>query len=396
MLPINTEDVSNDSKDDMTPLYTPVQQLYTRKLMEVSTMKNSRLYLFLALFVIVTLAVIPGCSTVITPGAALVVPVVPASPAAITSNVPAPAKAPVTGSADLAITKVWLDGVMINYTVKNVGTADSVPTNTYIYVNDMLPAMGGDSYVDVLKPGEQRTLYFTNYQWPYDNNLIEIQGRVQSEGYIKLPLNNNKVTVCTNVANAANETVTSNNCKITLVGMLWDYDLLSVSTMATWRNGNGDMAESGSVNNANGAHLQIANNYMETTPQLEMIPQQVPQGWMQGTWGYFYSDPEYHSPKIAAIEIPAKLHFISRVGLSRDAVGSDGVTFRLGLRDLNDTVTWVGSKTVSTPGAFEDWDINLSAYEGQKDCFLLRVDAGASPTNDFAIWNQARLAQVND
>jgi hypothetical protein len=364
--------------------------------MEVLSMKIPRLYLFLALFTIFSLAAIPGCSTVITPGAALVVPVIPTSPAVAAAPVQAPPRATVSGTADLAVTKVWLDGLMINYTIKNLGTADSVPADSYIYVNDMRPVTGGDSYVDVLKPGEQRTQYFTNYQWPYDNNLIEIQGKVQSEGYIKLPLNNNKVTVCANAAHAGNETVTTNNCKITLVGVLWDYDLLSVSTMATWRNGNGDMAESGSVNNSNGAHLQIANNYMETTPQLEMIPQQVPQGWMQGTWGYFYSDAEYHSPKIAAIELPAKLHFISRVGLSRDAVGSDGVTFRFGLRDLNDTVTWVGSKTVSTPGAFEDWDINLTAYEGQKDSFLLRVDAGASPYNDFAIWNQARLVQIND
>jgi hypothetical protein len=258
--------------------------------MEVSIMKNSRLYLFLALLVVISLAVIPGCSSVVTPGAALVVPVVPASPAVIT----APVKATVSGAPDLAITKVWLDGVMVNYTIKNVGTVDSPPTDSYIYVNGMLPAMGGDSYVDVLKPGEQRTLYFTNYQWPYDNNLIEIQGKVQSEGYIKLPLNNNKVTVCADATNAANETVKANNCKVTLVGMLWDYDLLSVSTMATWRNSNGDLAEGGSQNNVNGAHLQVANANMEMTPQLEMIPQQVPQGWMQGTWGYFYSDPEYH------------------------------------------------------------------------------------------------------
>jgi len=72
------------------------------------------------------------------------------------------------------------------------------------------------------------------------------------------------------------------------------------------------------------------------------------------------------------------------------------VTFKFGLKDLNDTVTWIGSKKATTPGAFEDWDINLSDYEGQKYSIVLRVEAGDSPVNDFAIWNQARLIQVND
>jgi hypothetical protein len=51
---------------------------------------------------------------------------------------------------------------------------------------------------------------------------------------------------------------------------------------------------------------------------------------------------------------------------------------------------------MTAPGVFEDWDINLGNYEGQKYYFFLRVDAGASPVNDFAIWKEAKLLQVND
>ena len=117
---------------------------------------------------------------------------------------------------------------------------------------------------------------------------------------------------------------------------------------------------------------------------------------MQGIWGYFYYGDTDHSPKMTAIKIPAKLHLLTRVGLSSNATGSDGVTFRVGLRDLNDTVTWIDSKKVTTPGTFENWDIDLSNYEGQKYYLFLRVDAGATPVNDFAIWNKAKLLQVND
>jgi len=355
-------------------------------------MKNSRMYSFLALIIVISLVVISGCSKVTTPDEAPAASAVPATPAVIT----APVTAPVAGVSDLVITKVWLDGLTINYTIKNVGAADSPQTYSYIFVNDLLPAQGGSSFVDVLKPGQEELLTFSNYQWPFGRSYGEGQTRVRSEGYIELPLNNNKVKVCADAKSEASEAVETNNCKVTLFGILWDYDLLRVSNLATWRNSDGDLPEPGSENTANGAHYQVPNVDMEVTPQLETIPQQVPQGWMQGTWGYFYSDEEYGSPETAAVKVPAKLHFVARVGLARNAIGSDGVTLKVGLKDLNDTVTWIASKKLTTPGAVEDWDINLSDYEGQKYYLILRVEAGASPVNDFVIWNQARLLQVND
>jgi hypothetical protein len=182
---------------------------------------------------------------------------------------------------------------------------------------------------------------------------------------------------------------------MTIVGWLWDYDLLSQASLATWRNAEGDIPAPGSENDIHGAHFLIPNSDMEVRPQLETIPQQVPGGWMQGIWGYFYND-DYGSHRSAAIQIPAKLHFQARVGLASYAAGSDGVTFRIGLKDLNDTVTWIDSKKMTSPGTFEDWDVNLGNYVGQKCYFILRVDGGGSPCNDFAIWKQARLLQVND
>jgi len=355
-------------------------------------MKDSRLYSVLALLIALSLAVTSGCSTVTAPAETPAVPANPAAPAVT----PAPVTTPATGAPDLVITKVWLDGLIVNYTIKNVGTADSPQTYTYIYVNDLLPTQGSSSFVPALKPGQETLLSFSNYELPMNMTYGDVQSRVRSEGYIDLPLNNTKVVVCSDAQNAASEAVEANNCKVMLFGVLWDYELLRVANLATWRNGDGDMSEPGSETSANGAHFQIANTDMEVTPQLEIIPQQVPQGWMQGTWGYFYSDEEYGSPKMGAIKIPARLHFAAKVGLARNAIGSDGVTLKFGLKDLNDNVNWIASKKLTTPGAFEDWDINLSDYEGQKCYFVLRVEAGDSPVNDFVICNQARLMQVND
>jgi len=358
-------------------------------------MKHFCLYSFLALLVIMSLAVTSACSTATTSSDTPATTEVPATSGATT----APVTAPVSGGApDLVITKVWLDGLMVRYSIKNVGTADSPQTEAYIYVNDLMPTMGGSSFVDVLKPGEERSLVFSNYEWPYDrgSSMQEFIANVNPAGYIDLRLQNNKLKVCADAKSEAGETIETNNCKVTLVGILWDYDLLRVSNLALWRNNDGDIPDPGSERSVTGAHFQIPNADMETTPQLEIIPPQVPQGWMQGTYGYFYADGISSSPKIAALKIPAKLHFVARVGLTSNSTGSDGVTVKFGLKDLNDNVTWIASKKVTTPGAFEDWDINLGDYEGQKCYLVLRVEAGASPVNDFTIWNQARLIQVND
>ncbi len=356
-------------------------------------MRHFRLYSFLALFVVLTLALTSACSTV---PASSGKPATTETPA--TSAPPAsPVTAPVSGTPDLVITKVWLEGLMVKYTVKNMGTVDSPKTETYLYVNDLMPTLGGSSFVDVLKPGEQRTLEFSNYEWPYNRNLSTPEtANVNPAGYIELRLQNDKVKVCADAKSEAGETIENNNCKITLVGILWDYDLLRVSNLALWRTNTGEIPDPGSENSLNGAHFQVPNANMEMTPQLEIIPPQVPGGWMQGTYGYFYSEGITGAPKIAALKIPAKLHLISRVGLTSNSIGSDGVTIKVGLKDLNDNVTWVASKKVSTPGAFEDWDVNLSDYEGQKYYLVIRVEGGASTANDFTIWNKMNLTQVND
>ena len=355
-------------------------------------MKNPRIYLFLALIMAVSLAAVSGCSKVTPEDKAPSIPAAPSAPGLVT----APVAAPVAGASDLVITKVWLDGLMVYYTIKNTGVGDSPQTQAYIYVNDLNPAQGGSSFVDVLKPGQEKSLNFSNYQWPYSGiEASKDKVAVNPAGYVELPLQNRTLKVCADGKNDAIEAIETNNCKDTVVGIMWEYDLLPVSNLATWRNADGDYPEPGSENNANGAHFKIANADMEASPQLETIPKQVPQGWMQGTWGYFYAD-EFGARRTTAIKIPAKLHFVARVGLARTATGSDGITFKFGLKDINDTVTWIDSKKATTPGAFENWDIDLSKYEGQKYYFILRVDAGASPVNDFAIWNQAKLIQVND
>jgi hypothetical protein len=316
--------------------------------------------------------------------------------------------AAVTGAPDLIITEVWLEGCMVYYKIKNIGPNDSPATTTYIYVDNLLPTMGWSSFVDVLKPGQEKGMVFSSYQWPWcgqDPGAGDSSGASTpshspsgavvpgpstgggSGSYVDWSLMNHMVKVCADAKNEAVEANKTNNCMLKLWGILVNYDLLPLAHLASWKNGSGGSPASGVETSQYGAFIKMGDG------SLEMVPEQVPQGWIQGYWGAFYTDTETRVPYTSYVKIPAKLHFVSTVGLAQNATGSDGVTFKLGLKDMSDTMNFLPGKKMTVPGQFEVWDVDLSNYEGQTVLFVLRVEAGPSAINDFAIWKQGRLVQ---
>lgn len=311
--------------------------------------------------------------------------------------------AAVTGAGDLVITDAWLEGCMIYYRIKNIGSLELPGTTTYLYVDNLFPPLGGTSFCDVMKPGQERTLVFSSYQWPdcgqspassgegrqQYGTLVRAPTGTTIAGYMDASVLNHQVKVCADGKNEVKESNKNNNCLMKIWGILFDYDLLPVAHLATWKNSAGEMPAFGSESSTTGAYIKLGDG------GLEMVPQQVPQGWIQGYWGIFSVDPELKTPLTAAIMLPPKTHLKLRVGLASHAQGSDGVTFKVGLRDLSDTTNFLPGKKMTVPGQFEDWDIDLSDYEGQKVLIVLRVEAGTTATNDFAIWKQARLLQIS-
>jgi len=306
------------------------------------------------------------------------------------------------GAPDLVITDLWLEGCMIYYKIKNTGTADTPGTTSYLYVDNMFPPMGSTSFCDVMKPGQERTLAFSSYQWPQCGQSPSGGGSAIPQmvathvaaaggitGYVDYSVLNHSVKVCADGKNEAREGNKNNNCMTKVWGILLDYDLLPVAHLAAWKNSAGEMPAFGAETSTTGAYIKMGDG------GLEMVPEQVPQGWIQGYWGAFSTDRETRTAQTAAIKLPAQTHLKLRVGLAPHAQGSDGVTFRVGLKDLTDTLNFVQGKKMTVPGQFEDWDIDLSDYEGQKVLIVLRVEAGSSPTDDFAVWKEARLLQVN-
>lgn len=316
--------------------------------------------------------------------------------------------AAVTGVPDLVVTDAWLEGCMIYYKIKNIGGVDSTPTTSYLYVDNLFPPMGANSYCDVLKPGQEKTLSFSSYQWldcgsnptpggggnPIFGTLTALRpSSSRTVAYFDPSSLNHVVKVCADGKNEAIEANKNNNCLTKIWGQLFDYNLLPAAHLADWRNNSGEVPAFGTEGSPQGAYIKMGDG------GLEMVPPQDPQGWIQGYWGAFSSafssGTQTIATDVAAIQIPAKTHFICKVGLAKNAQGSDGVTFKLGLKDLSDTINFLPGKTMTTPGVFEDWDIDLSDYEGQRVYFILRVEAGASPTNDFAIWKEGHVMQVS-
>ena len=301
--------------------------------------------------------------------------------------------APLAGLPDLVITDISLMGTMIYYKVKNAGKTDSPPTYSNLWVQNLFPAMGGSSFVDVLKPGQEKTLTFSSYQWPYSNADGDWLGCIFGADmgrYIDPTCMNYTVKVCADAKDESKEVSETNNCLTKIWGMLFDYNLIPYAHLASWRNSSGEAPTQGVESSRTGAYIKMSDG------SLEMVPDQVPQGWIQGYWGYFYTDRESGRTLNAALKVPPNLHFVANVGLAPNATGSDGVTFKLGIRDQSDQTNFLPGKTMTVPGVYENWEIDLKDYVDQKVFFILRVEAIGSPTFDYAVWKEARLVQVSD
>ena len=406
------------------------------------------------------------------------------------------------GDPDLVITELWLEGCMVYYKVKNTGTRDSIPTYTYLYVDDMYPPLGGSSFVAALKPGEERSMQFSSFQWPWCGtsetagpggggavtvkqalindfvakcekldsltaaigkmneadrhaqweetakqrvqvfdqiygtdyatvwglntrtrgeaadkkfsesvvkmwefrdalkNLPQDQGSQDAESggssWTDYYMTNHTIRACADAKNELEEGDKNNNCTSKNWGILMKYDLLPLAHMAVWLNNSGLAPFFGSEDGAEGGYIKLGDG------SLEVIPLKVPGGFTQGYFGYFSTGTrslgDVNTGPIpvpsAPIKIPPKTKFFARVGLASNAVGSDGVTFKFGLKSSSGDTFFLPVKKMTEPGKFEDWVIDLSDYQGQVVRFVLCVEAGASPDNDFAVWKEARLEQM--
>jgi hypothetical protein len=93
------------------------------------------------------------------------------------------------------------------------------------------------------------------------------------------------------------------------------------------------------------------------------------------------------------IELPNNSRFTAKVGLSKEAEGSSGVTFLFGLMSANGAINWWPAVKAGYDGTLQSMDIDLSAYANKKVMAILRVEAGADIYNNFALWIEPKISQ---
>lgn len=96
---------------------------------------------------------------------------------------------------DLVITDFWTEGNKAYYKIRNIAAVQCQASTTYFYIEGNYR---DSSRVEVLAPGEERTLVFPNYNWTY--------GAART---YKLP-----VRVCADARNEVGEYDKNNNCLI--------------------------------------------------------------------------------------------------------------------------------------------------------------------------------------
>ena len=271
---------------------------------------------------------------------------------------------------DLVITGVTHIRGMLYYKIKNIGAVDAGPSETYVY--DQSNMLRDTSWVDGLKSGEEKTLPFTNYDW---------------EGY--------KIKVCADGGNKIEEASRDNNCYVPYFGFKYSYDFGQNASRAVWR------GSAGRIKYFDGDRVAglavrlpevVAGDNQTYRNAIEMVPPNAGYGWIEGSFGDWqeqWQAPGYVLP----LELPYNARFTARVGLSEEARGSSGVAFLFGIQDEQGGTNWWPAVKATYDGSINSMDIDLSAYGGKKVMAMLRVEAGADPDNNYALWIEPKISQ---
>jgi len=278
--------------------------------------------------------------------------------------------APQTFLPDLVVTGVTHISGLLYYKIKNNGAVDAGPSETFVY--DRSHMLRDTSWVESLKAGEEKTLPFTNYDW---------------EGYT--------ITVCADGKKQVSEAGEDNNCYVPAFGFKFNYDMSQMVSRAAWR-GSAGRVKYGEADRVTGYAAKltevVAGDGRAYRNVLETVPPNSSFGWLEGYFGDWQEQWQMGGYMLP-LQLPHNARFTARVGLSREAAGSSGVTFLFGIQEENGALTWWPSVKASYGGELQGLDIDLSSFGGRKVMAVLRLEAGAGPDNNRALWIEPKISQ---
>lgn len=278
--------------------------------------------------------------------------------------------APQTFLPDLVITGVTHISGLLYYKIKNIGAVDAGASETYVY--DQSNMLRDTSWVEGLRAGEEKALPFTNYDW---------------EGF--------KITVCADGRQQVSEASEDNNCYVPSFGAKFSYDMSQMVSRVDWR-GSAGRVKSGETDRVTGYALKlnevVAGDGQAYRNVIETVPPGAGPGWIEGYFGD-WQERWQAGGYMLPLELPYNARFTARVGLSKDAQGSGGVTFLFGIQDESGGTAWWPGVKATYDGALESLDIDLSSYGGRKVMAVLRVEAAAGTGESRALWIEPKISQ---
>ena len=223
-----------------------------------------------------------------------------------------------------------------------------------------------------MKAGENKTLPFTNYAW---------------DGH--------KIKVCADGGNKVEEAGKDNNCYIPTFGFKFNYDFAQYASHAGWR-GSAGWIKYADGESASGQAVKLTEVVAEDNRTyrsvIGMAPPRSGYGWLEGTFGD-WQEQWQSGGYMLPLELPYNARFTARVGLPAEARGGDAVNFLFGIQNERGGMDWWPAVAESNDGSMTDMNIDLSAYGGQKVMAVLRVEAGAGPGDNYALWIAPRISQ---
>jgi hypothetical protein len=165
------------------------------------------------------------------------------------------------------------------------------------------------------------------------------------------------------------------------------YDLVQRANEAKWYSlgpPREDLPWNGSNDDRRGFVRPCANIALEDGKLYALVLETHPE-WKKGGAIYgIYSD----------VLIPAEAKFAAKVGFLKDATATDGVIFAVYIRDQATTTTQrIADKAARYDGVLDEFSADLGAFAGKTVTITLRVSAGVTSNQDWAVWASAAVIQ---
>ncbi len=169
------------------------------------------------------------------------------------------------------------------------------------------------------------------------------------------------------------------------------FDFVAEAAEAEWRSEAGVLPFPGKNTDERGFALWREDVPLEDGSRaawvLETHPQWVDDGWIEGTY--------YQTENLV---IKSGDRFVARVGFLQGAQAGD-VTFGVYFRPkcaVYEFPPIIGQLPDTYDGRVWDWDVPLDEFAGQSGCFVLRVNAGETSAQDWAVWVEARIVRPSE